>query len=123
MIVSRDTSGGSYRPLAVPFQVCRDQVSRDLKRSLESHASGDALDDGVTTSFLPPLDATRSRSPAPISIRLYGLNPLSSQCLLATLNCSSTGGLPIVAQNKIPKSAAEKIVMATSLKYIGSTPH
>ena len=38
MIVSRDTSGGSYRPLAVPFQVYRDQVSRDLKRSLESHA-------------------------------------------------------------------------------------
>ena len=57
MIVSRDTSGASYRPLAVPFQVYRDQVSCDLKRSLESHASGDALDDGVTTSFLPPLDA------------------------------------------------------------------
>jgi hypothetical protein len=28
-----------------------------------------------------------------------------------------------VAQNKMPKSVAEKIVMATSLKYIGSTPH
>jgi hypothetical protein len=27
-----------------------------------------------------------------------------------------------VAQNKIPKSVAEKIMTATSLKYIGSTP-
>ena len=62
------------------------------------------------------------RSPAR-SIRLYGLNPRSNECLLATLNCSSIGGLPIVAQNKIPKSVAEKIMIATSLKYIGSTPH
>jgi hypothetical protein len=28
-----------------------------------------------------------------------------------------------VAQNKMPKSVAEKIMMAISLKYIGSTPH
>ena len=44
-------------------------------------------------------------------------------CLLATLNCSSARGGPIVAQNKMPKSVAEKIMTAISLKYIGPTPH
>jgi hypothetical protein len=38
----------------------------------------------------------------------YGLNPRSSECLLATLNCSSAGGDPIVAQNKMPRRMAEK---------------
>jgi len=53
----------------------------------------------------------------------YGLNPRSSECLLATLNCSSTGGEPIVAQNKMPKSVAEKIVIAISLKFMIQWPH
>jgi hypothetical protein len=55
--------------------------------------------------------------------RSYGLSQCSIECLLATLNCSSAGGGPIVAQNKTPKSVAEKIMMAISLKYIGPTPH
>jgi hypothetical protein len=50
------------------------------------------------------------------------LSQCSSECLLATLNCSSAGGGPSVAQNKMPKSVAEKIMMAISLKYIGLTP-
>jgi hypothetical protein len=58
-----------------------------------------------------------------LPIRLYGLSQCSIECLLATLNCSSAGGGPIVAQNKMPKSVAEKIMMAISLKYIGSPPH
>ena len=58
-----------------------------------------------------------------LPIRLYGLSRCSIECLLATLNCSSAGGGPIVAQNKMPKSVAEKIMMAISLKYIGPTPY
>ena len=53
----------------------------------------------------------------------YGLNPRSSECLLATLNCSSGGGEPIVAQNKMPKSVAEKIVIAISLNLMTQMPH
>ena len=44
----------------------------------------------------------------------------SSGCLLATLNCSSAGGEPIVTQTKMPKSVAVKIVMAISLRFIDS---
>ena len=51
--------------------------------------------------------------------RSFGLSQCSSECLLATLNCSSIGGEPIVAQNKQPRSIAETIVIATSLKLIG----
>jgi hypothetical protein len=50
----------------------------------------------------------------------YGLSPRSKECLAVTLNCSSAGGVPIVAQNKAPRSMAETIVMATSFKFIGS---
>jgi hypothetical protein len=60
----------------------------------------------------------RDRSPALIDLP-YGLNPRSTARLLATLKCSSAGGDPIVAQNKTPKSMAEKIVIAISLKFIG----
>ena len=58
--------------------------------------------------------------PIGASFDRYGLNPCSSGCLLATLNCSSAGGEPIVTQNKMPKSVAVKIVMATSLRFIDS---
>jgi hypothetical protein len=53
----------------------------------------------------------------------YGLKPRSSECLLATLNCSTAGGDPIVAQNKKPRRMAEKIVAVTSLKLIGLDAH
>jgi hypothetical protein len=58
-----------------------------------------------------------------LPVEVYGLSQCSIECLLATLNCSSAGGGPIVAQNKMPKSVAEKIMVAISLKYIGPTPH